>query len=410
MAKIHTLAAVLFHPETGGDVTRLVAPPYDVIPVEGRRELLERSPHNIVRLILPEAGEALDSYGEAARLYRRWRDQGILQEDRRQGLYVWQQEFTINGRAFTRRALVAKVTCGPYQPGGVMRHELTRAGPKADRLALFEATGAQFSQMFGIFPDDTGAVRELLAAASKTEPCRTAGSADGQVSRLYRIGEPAVIQRLKGELAGLTITMADGHHRYETTVAYYQRRGYDGTALMTLVPGSDPGLVVLPTHRVTEPPVEAARLQEALADHFEVTTHDWSRWRELHAQPQTNRSAPGILAVAPAEGLCFQISWAKDSPAVEGAASREGVAVLHEALLPLLEAAPQRDKPREYSYHHEAEAAVSEAKQQGQWAFLLRPVSVRSLLDVAQRQAVLPPKSTYFYPKFLSGFVNADLD
>lgn len=410
MAKIHTLAAVLFHPETGADVTQLVAPPYDVIPAEGRRELLERSPHNIVRLILPEAGGGLDRYRQAAQLYRRWRDQGILQVDRHKGLYVWEQDFTIDGQAFTRRALVAKVTCDAYQPGGVMRHELTRAGPKADRLALFEATGAQFSQMFGIFPDDSGAVRELLAAATQAEPYRTAGDDQGQVSRLYRIGAPAVIQRLKEELAGLTITMADGHHRYETTRTYYQRRGYGGTALMTLVPGSDPGLVVLPTHRVTTPPVEAARLRETLADHFEVAAQDWSHWKELYALLQTNKSAMSILAVAPAEGLCFQISWADDNPAVEGAGGREGVAVLHEALLPLLEATTQRDEPREYSYHHQAETAVREAEKRGQWAFLLRPVSVQSLLDLARRQVVLPSKSTYFYPKFLSGFVNADLD
>jgi uncharacterized protein (DUF1015 family) len=410
MAKIHTLAAVLFHPETGGDVTQLVAPPYDVIPVEERRELLERSPHNIVRLILPEAGEGLDRYRQAARLYRHWRDQGILQADRHKGLYAWEQDFTINGQAFTRRALVAKVTCGPYQPGGVMRHELTHAGPKADRLALFEATGAQFSQMFGIFPDDAGDIRELLAAATRGEPCRTAGGDAGQVSRLYRISEPAVINQLKECLAGLTITMADGHHRYETTRTYYQRRGYSGAALMTLVPGGDPGLVVLPTHRVTTPPVEAVRLQESLADHFDVAAHDWSRWKQLYTQLQTNNSAPSILAVAPAEGLCFQIGWAKNNPVVKMAASREEVAVLHEALLPLLEATTQRDEPREYSYHHEAEAAVREAVKQGQWAFLLRPMSVRSLLNVAEQQAVLPPKSTYFYPKFLSGFVNADLD
>lgn len=410
MAKIHTLAAVLFHPEAGGDVTQLVAPPYDVIPVEGRRELLARSPHNIVRLILPEAGEGLDRYRQAARLYRRWRDQGILQVDRHKGLYVWEHRFTINGQAFTRRALVAKVTCGAYQPGGVMRHELTREGPKADRLALFEATGAQFSQMFGIFPDDSGDIRKLLAAATQAEPCRTAGDDQGQVSRLYRISEPAVIQRLREDLAGLTITMADGHHRYETTRTYYQRRGYSGTALMTLVPGSDPGLAVLPTHRVTTPPVEAARLRESLADHFEVAAHDWARWKQLYAQLQTSDAGTSILAVAPAEGLCFQISWAKNNPAVEVAAARGEVAVLHEALLPLLEAATQHDEPREYSYHHEAEAAVREAVEQGQWAFLLRPVSVQSLLDVAEQQAVLPSKSTYFYPKFLSGFVNADLD
>ena len=157
-------------------------------------------------------------------------------------------------------------------------------------------------------------------------------------------------------------------------------------------------------------PVEAAKLQETLTDHFEVAAYDWSRWQELYAQLRNNNSTAGIVAVAPAAKLCFQIGWAATSPAGEVAADRGEVAVLHEALLPQLEAATQPGEPRVYNYHHQAETAVREAADQGQWAFLLRPVSVQSLFDLAERQAVLPSKSTYFYPKFLSGFVNADLD
>ncbi len=407
MAEIHTFSAVLYHPETGHDVTPFVAPPYDVITEDERPAFRQRSPHNVVRLILPEAADDRDRYRQAAWLYREWREQGILQADTRPRLYVWEHEFALAGATVIRRALAAKVTCGPYQPGGVMRHELTHKGPKADRLALFEATGAQFSQMFGIVPDNTGEVRELLAAATVGKARQTATADNGQRSRLFNVDEPAA-QRLQQLLASETITMADGHHRYETTQAYYQRQDRTGSALMTLVPGSDPGLVVLPTHRITALSLKTGDLASRLAPGITAEIQPLEHWATLYDGLVNDPAARGLVAVVPGESKCVLLS-PSNSAGGQSAAGNCDADFLHEAILPGLSEAA-RGGPREHIYRHEAETAVREAAERGGWAFLLRPVSVETLIRVAHEQAVLPAKSTYFYPKFMSGFVNANLD
>ncbi len=445
MAEIHTFSAVLYHPETGSDITQFVAPPYDVIGEDERPGFRERSPHNVVRLILPEGADDRDRYQQAAWLYREWLEKGVLKADTRPRLYVWEHEFTLAGATVIRRALAAKVTCGPYQPRGVMRHELTHKGPKADRLALFEATGAQFSQMFGIVPDHTGEVRELLAAATAGEARQAASAGNGQHSRLFDVDEPSA-KRIQQLLAGETITMADGHHRYETTQAYYQRKGRPGSALMTLVPGSDPGLVVLPTHRITAVPLMTGDLANRLAPGITAKVQPLELWTALFDGLVNVPAAGGLVAVAPGESKCVLIS-PSNSNGSQSVAGNCDADFLHEAILPRLaeagqgvarehiyrheaeaavrEAAERGEwafllRPvsvetlirvaREHIYRHEAEAAVREAAERGDWAFLLRPVSVETLIRVAHEQAVLPAKSTYFYPKFMSGFVNAALD
>ncbi len=407
MAEIHTFSAVLYHPETGNDVTPFVAPPYDVIAEDERPAFRQRSPHNVVRLILPEGADDRDRYQQAAWLYREWREQGILKADTRPRLYVWEHEFTLAGATVIRRALTAKVTCGAYQPGGVMRHELTHKGPKVDRLALFEATGAQFSQMFGIVPDSTGEVRELLAAATAGEARQTASADTGQHSRLFDVDEPSA-KRIQQLLEGETITMADGHHRYETTQAYFQRKGRIGSALMTLVPGSDPGLVVLPTHRITALSLKTGDLASRLTPGITAEVHPLERWAALYDGLVNDPAAGGLVAVAPGESKCVLIS-PSNSEGGQSAADNCDADFLHEAILPRL-AETEGGVIREHIYRHEAEDAVREAAERGGWAFLLRPVTVETLIRVAHEQAVLPAKSTYFYPKFMSGFVNADLD
>ena len=202
--------------------------------------------------------------------------------------------------------------------------------------------------------------------------------------------------------------MADGHHRYETTQAYYQRQGRTGSALMTLVPGSDPGLVVLPTHRITALSLKTGELASRLAPGITAEVYPLERWAALYDGLANDPAAGGLVAVAPGESKCVLIIPAN----IQGGQSAVGSCdadFLHEAILPRL-SETERDGPRKHIYRHEAEAAVREAAERGGWAFLLRSVSVETLIQVAHEQAVLPAKSTYFYPKFMSGFVNANLD
>ncbi|MBA7676137.1 MAG: DUF1015 family protein [Calditrichaeota bacterium] len=412
MAELHPFPAILFQPETGCDVTPFVAPPYDVIDSTAEAVLRDRHPSNVVRLTLPEAPLGGDRYQEAERLFNDWLHSGVLRLLGTPALYLWEQEFSLGDTTYTRRALAAKVTCEPYRPGGVMRHEHTHAGPKADRLRLFQATGAQFSQIFGIFKGDEELVARLAAAANH-EPLQTARGDDGHHSRLFGITDEETIITLQASLQGHTITIADGHHRYETSVAYYQELGRPGSTLMTLVPSNDAGLVVLPTHRTVDFPIDDQALCQALAGEFAVEAHPLENWPRLYQEAASNPERGIILAAAPAADRVFHIGWQEEN----GSAARPGkpgrelgdVVVLHERILPHFTAAGHLDTAT-FGYFHDAEDAVEAAKATGQWAFLLRPTSIRALLQAAEHHEVLPPKSTYFFPKFLAGFINARLD
>ncbi len=433
MAEIHPFPAILFRPESGSDVTSFVAPPYDVIDSTARAVLRDRHPCNVVRLTLPEApsvrqladsgspvglrpeGQAPpggDCYQEAARLFHEWLRSGVLQILETPALFMWEQEFSLGDATYTRRALVAKVTCEPYRPGGVMRHEHTHAGPRTDRLRLFQATGAQFSQIFGIFEGDED-LAARLAEAGDQEPRQTARGDDGHLSRLFCIKDEETISELQASLQERTITIADGHHRYETGVAYYRELDHAGAALMTLVPSSDPGLVVLPTHRTVGFPIDGQALCRALAGKFAVEIHPLESWPRLYQEATNDPDSGIILAVAPAAAQVFRIGWqdGNGSRAKPGRPGRElgDVVALHERILPHLPGAGRLDTET-FGYFHDAEKAVEAARASGRWAFLLRPTPVEALLQAAEQQEVLPPKSTYFYPKFLAGFVNARLD
>ncbi|MBA7638980.1 MAG: DUF1015 family protein [Calditrichaeota bacterium] len=431
MAEIHPFPAILFRSESGSDVTSFVAPPYDVIDSTARAVLRDRHPCNVVRLTLPEApsvptlgrdsGSPVglrpegqvppggDCYQEAARLFHEWLRSGVLQILETPALFMWEQEFSLGDATYTRRALVAKVTCEPYRPGGVMRHEHTHAGPRADRLRLFQATGAQFSQIFGIFEGDED-LAARLAEAGDQEPLQTARGDDGHLSRLFYITDEETIGALQASLQERTITIADGHHRYETSVAYYQELGRMGSTLMTLVSSSDPGLVVLPTHRTVGFPVDGQALCRALAGKFAVDIHPLESWPRLYQEATNDPDSGIILAVAPAAAQVFRIGW-QDGNGSRAKPGRElgDVVALHERILPHLPGAGRLDTET-FGYFHDAEEAVEAAKASGRWAFLLRPTPIEALLQAAEQQEVLPPKSTYFYPKFLAGFVNARLD
>ncbi|UCD36994.1 MAG: DUF1015 domain-containing protein [Fidelibacterota bacterium] len=413
MANIHPFPAILYRSDTESDVTPRVAPPYDVIDPALEVTLRERNPYNIVRLILPEGSSGGSPYETASGLFRDWMGAGILYREDKPAMYVWEQEFNHDGTTYRRRALVAKVTCEPYRPGGVMRHEHTHSGPKEDRLKLFQATGAQFSQIFGIFDDEQGEVAAILARlAGGTEQLAATGD-DGHVSRLLGTTDNETIQGLQDYLAGCTITIADGHHRYETSVAYYKGLNRQGTTLMTLVPSGDPGLVVLPTHRTIELPLDEQAFSQALAAKFSVEVLPLESWPGLYQESAHHPESGIILAVAPTIDKVFKIGWHEKSAVSTGPESSDrqlgDVVILHEYVLPAISKVFSEDT-QHFGYYHDAGEAVEAARANGRWAFLLRPTSTQMLLWAAEHQVVLPPKSTYFYPKFLSGFINAYLD
>jgi uncharacterized protein (DUF1015 family) len=393
-------------------VTSYVAPPYDVIDPAMRAELEERDPTNVVRLTLPETTPGGGLYRKAARLLGEWMKSGVLYRENIPAMYVWEQEFSHGGATHKRRALVAKVTCETYRPGGVMRHEHTHTGPKEDRLNLFRATGAQFSQIFGIFDDEENKVSELLSELADGIFMQSAKGDDGHISRLLGTTDTKLIESLQAALQARTIIIADGHHRYETSVAYYEGQDRTGSTLMTLVPSSDPGLVVLPTHRTVGLPLDSQAFMGALESRFSMGIHEHGSWSQLY-QEAVDRPDRGIILALTPDAQVIRIGWGQEDIPDSGQGSLQfqisDTVVLHEEILPLVSDSDQI-ATEHFGYHHDAEEAVDAAQKAGQWCFLLRATSVETLLSVTEQQRVLPPKSTYFYPKFLAGFVSAYLD
>lgn len=412
MARIAPFRGVRY---TVTELQQCVAPPYDVItPPE--REKLRQFPYNITHLTLP------DSYERAAKLWREWRKDGVLRADASPAMYLLEQQFThpATGELHRRLALVCLMALEEYDAGVVLPHENTQARAKEDRLQLLRATEANLEAIYGLvegglLPVLEDLARTVLMVAEVEYP-------DG-LHRLYRVEDVSALERLTALVAPARVWIADGHHRYETCLQYRrERRAADGDPeelrpydwlMIALTPFDDPGVAILPTHRVIPQASEQtlARLPEYLRQWFEVSLcapHE--AVRSLH----TGASRRGFAAVMRGEKAFT--AWLKEGIAPEtlvpgkhsSTYRRLDVTLLQALVLePLfgitmrhLELAEgiryTRDEAEAIGWVQRGEAAV---------AFLLNPPTVQEVREVALAGEKIPPKSTYFYPKLLSGLV-----
>ena len=269
-----------------GDLSSVVAPPYDVIDSGLQERLYQASPSNIIRLELnraePGDSDAANRYTRAAGFLRSWLRQGILRTDDHPSLYLYEQTFDVEGRRHTRKGFLARVRLEPFGQGKIFPHEQTLAGPKADRLALYQATGFNLSPVFGLYPDADNEVLRSLEAGLRDRAPLEADDHLGVINRLWVVTDPATHTAVQGLMAARSIFIADGHHRYETGLRYRDLRAEAGQldgpedpanfCLMMLVGMSDPGLLILPTHRLVSgfPGLTSEALLRQLEPEFEV--------------------------------------------------------------------------------------------------------------------------------------------
>src|SRR5256885_9716613 len=287
MAEIRAFRAYRYDLGRVGTLSDVIAPPYDVIDPALQQALYDRSPYNVVRLILnkeePTDTEANNRYTRAAGCLRDWQREDILVQDSARGLYVYHQEFEVEGQRFTRKGFMARVRLEPFGQGKIYPLEETLAGPKADRLKLFHATHMNLSQVFGLYPDEGGAVQKALDDVVARALPLEATDHLGVVSRLWPVSDQHAVSTVTGLMGPKPVFIADGHHRYETGLRYLEERRAAGEVrdaeapanfiLMMLVSMSDPGLVILPTHRLVSglpADLTADRLRAALSANFEV--------------------------------------------------------------------------------------------------------------------------------------------
>jgi uncharacterized protein (DUF1015 family) len=424
LAVIRPFQAVVYAHEPGDDVSSRTAPPYDVIDDVGRAALLARDPHNIVALELPHAGDSADKYQTAASLWRAWRAEGVLTRDASEAFYVLEQTFMLDGCDVRRRALIAALELEPFSAGIVLPHERTLPKTLDDRLNLTRACEANFSQVFGMFSDPDHDTDAIFDGAVEGAPLLTARGDEGVVSTVWAVRDPALRALAERALADRQVYIADGHHRYTTALAYRDERrsaaGGEGEApaydsiMMALVNMDDPDLVVLPTHRAARVAGEfdPESFFSGLARAFDV--------RDVRADEVTRALASAemhTMAVrAPASGRLVLATPKPDALAakmdgLEASAAWKDldVAIVQELVLdPLLDIHPDRPETldRLAFIKGDREALAVDGHDV---VVLVRPTRMDQLREVATGGEIMPQKSTYFYPKLLSGLLMRSL-
>jgi uncharacterized protein (DUF1015 family) len=413
MAEIQPLRALHYDTSVVGRLDDVVAPPYDVIDAQERAQLVARSPFNVVTVDLPEGGP--DPYESAREVFETWQLQGVLVRDREPALWAHTQEFDgPRGERVTRRGFFCRVRIEGYGPGRVRPHERTHPGPKEDRLRLTRATRANLSPIFSLYSDPRADAWRALEPATAQPPEAELTDADGTVHRLWRISDERAIAAVQDATRDAELLIADGHHRYETMQAYAEEVGGEGDhryILMCLVALEDPGLVVFPTHRLVNglDADRQERLAQELRRDFEIG--------EVTEQELAPPAGDGPLQLGYIDAHFqrpFRLTL-KDQAIADAALQGHSEAYRHldtgilEALVLKGALGLSDDDIAHFNglfYARDAGEALRMVSS-GEYdaAFLVRPTPVRQVKDVAAAGENMPPKSTYFFPKLLTGLL-----
>jgi uncharacterized protein (DUF1015 family) len=422
MAEVQPLHAIHYDTRTAGALENLVAPPYDVIDETMRAELVGKSPFNIVEVDLPSPTEGEDPYAHAEHLFEAWLQQGVLVKDREPSIWVMRQQFYLGGRrdsdplrqTLNRTGFFARVRVEDYGPGRIRPHERTHPGPREDRLRLTEATRSNLSPIFSLFNDPDNAAGSVIERITEDEPYATVVDADGVADRLWRTTDPDLISDLQAALADRELLIADGHHRYETARAYANEIGGEGDhdyVLQFLCSMEDPGLTILPTHRLLTDLKTSDKhegIANTLREHFDIEKVELD---EIEPPPG---GLPAFGYIDAHFKQAFRLTL-KDPRSLEQAMPdkpdayrRLDTAVLESLIL----RGPARLTEDDISHLNglayardteDALAAINDGRADA--AFILRGTPIDQVREVAAAGETMPPKSTFFYPKVPTGLI-----
>ena len=412
MADVRPLRALHYNLESVPALRDVVAPPYDVIDEPARAALLAQSRHNVVELDLPRTDDGADIYDHAAELMAEWTAEGILTADSEESLWALEQDYEgPDGARHTRRGFLCRVRAAGYGPCGVRPHERTQPGPKEDRLRLTRATRHSMSPIFVLHE---GNAWPILAPFTEGPPWGTVTDPDGTVNRVWRLTDPDVLAAVTTELAPSELLIADGHHRYETASTYADEIGGEGEhryTLMALVSLEDPGLTVFGYHRLLTDLRDSDKqelLASALREHFDVEEVP------LELLDPAGEEGIGVFGYVDAHlkrGFRLRL---KSTDAIDAALPdrseayrRLDAAILEELVLrgALGMSAADVEAKRGLAYTAQADAVFKRVDDDVHAAFLMRPTPVEQVRAVAAAGETMPPKSTYFFPKLLTGLV-----
>jgi uncharacterized protein (DUF1015 family) len=435
MAEILPFRALHYDAETVGGLSRVITQPYDKISPEMQARYYEASPYNLARIIRrkPDAGEQ-DPYAAASAEFRGWIERGVLRRDTKPALYPYSQEYAVPGQPELRKrraGFIGLCRLEEYSAGVVYRHEETLTGPKADRMALLRATRAHFGQIFLLYSDPEGIVeRELAASAGGSSPWESLEDEYGTRHDVGRVTSGDALGNALKEMRDRKLIIADGHHRYETALAYRNSLRAEGKGsaasdyvMATFVRMETDGLLILPTHRVIHGLFDFSWLRfiTAAATNFDVKDLPGAASTELAAWrrelSEAGSDAPAFLAYAgPGRAALLVLRESAEEYELGGtppSLARLDVFVLHRLLIEEalgVDRQAVRDEKNLY-YERDMEAAVQAVDSgRAQMCFLLNPTPIEAVRDNAFAGLVMPQKSTDFYPKMLSGLAIYDLE
>lgn len=436
MAEIIPFRGVLYNPHKINKLADVVTPPYDVISEQEQKKFHARHPKNIIRLILGETTEA-DSdqdnpHTRAAADYRDWREQEYLVQDQEPALYLSSVDFTVNNEAVTRYGLIALVRLEPFEKGVVLPHERTFSKVKSERFELMKVCHANFSPIFSLYQDKEDILHLLKDSAQKTAPDMNLTDDQNHVHKLWRITDPAIHQHVFNALKPTRLFIADGHHRYETALNYKEWIAAHSTdfsenhpanyVMMYLCSMEDPGMVILPAHRILKDISDSAMAQfvKNIEAYFDVSTIPFSEpdgqkaiatlMDSLDAGASKhslgaflkNHSAFYFLSLKP---NAMEKKFGSTIP--ESLKSLDVTVLTRLILMEILGfTKKQLDDKQLIAYSSKAEEAVRLVRS-GEYdmAFILNPTRIEQVRNVAGDGLMMPRKSTYFYPKVLTGQV-----
>ncbi|WP_366921652.1 DUF1015 domain-containing protein [Metallumcola ferriviriculae] len=424
MAEIVPIKGLRYNPKMVAHLEEVTTPPYDVIGPEAQNRFYEQHPYNIIRLELgktyPDDDTDNNRYTRASEIFKQWQRDGILVQDSTPSLYLYRQEFSINGNTYNRTGFITGLKCVDYGRGEVLPHEETLPKAKTDRKLLLESCQANFSPIFGLYDEEEKSSQKLLLKVCQSkEPDCTVSDSTGVIHRLWAVTDIDVINKVQKNLFAKTIYIADGHHRYETALKHAEEmkaKGHDGYGhiMITLVNLHDDGLIILPTHRMIKN-TSAEDLTRLLAEsnkYFIIEKVAADAGALEDRLNETSKSAFAIYAGGDQAyfltlrpdcypetlyGLDKSLHWRKLD-----------VAILHSMLLEnvLGLGSAERASGDFITYTRNGKDTIDKVKN-GDFCFsvLMRPTQVEQVTDVAGAGDKMPQKSTYFYPKLITGLV-----
>ncbi len=426
MADIIPFRGLRYNPEKISNLASVVTPPYDIIDESAQARYYAENPANVIRLelglIFPQDSSSNNRYTRAAQYLEKWQEDQTLLAEEKAALYLYQQEFNFRGEKVVRTGFVCGLKLEPYEKGNILPHEETLSKPKADRLQLMRATNSNFSSIFGLYSDEQKEAEQLLLAEVKEQaPDINIIDEAGETHKIWVIKNEELIERIVALLADRPVYIADGHHRYETALEYYHEmkeqglQGYD-YVMATLVNVFDEGLVVLPTHRLVGniPGFKLDAFMNRLADLFEIELYKDKNIGAFMQELESKGKKHRVFGMYSGKDIFFlelknPEQASKLLPDNKSAAwEKLDVALLDNIILDqLLGINDQKRRSQENLAYTRSEEWLMEQidNRNYQLGFLLNPTRVEEIIAVAQARDKMPQKSTYFYPKLITGLI-----